>query len=140
LLLSKKEKKRIVIKLAEEGKTTREIAKIAHVSLLDISKIINKVTGDGEPSQQEIEKKLENEEQKRWRSLSPYAKAFQMFKDKKALADVAIELDIKTNAVLDFYNDYLKLTRMDILCKIYKELGQHFPFFIHLYKGQKKKD
>ncbi|MGN6629410.1 MAG: hypothetical protein ACTHKJ_05975, partial [Candidatus Nitrosocosmicus sp.] len=65
MLLSKKEKEKLVIQLAEEGKTTREIAKIAHVSLLDIGKIINKATGDGEDSQQEMEKNLENEKQKR---------------------------------------------------------------------------
>jgi transposase len=46
LLLSKKEKEKLVIKLANEGKTTREIAKEAHISLKDIGKIIHKVTGD----------------------------------------------------------------------------------------------
>ena len=55
-----------------------------------------------------------------------------MFKNRKPLEDVAIELDTKSSAVLDFYNDYLKLSRMDILVKIYKELGQDFPLFIHL--------
>jgi hypothetical protein len=138
VLLSRKEKEKAVIELANEGKTIREIAKIVHISLRDICKIINKETGDKDPSQQEIEKESENEKQKRWKSLSPYVKAFQMFKDKKPLEDVAIELDIKTTAVLDFFNDYLKLTRMDILCKIYKELGQDFPLFIHLFNGIKK--
>jgi hypothetical protein len=138
LFLSRKEKEKLVIQLAEEGKTTRDIAKIAHVSLLDIGKIIRKVTGDGEPSQQEIEKELEDEKQKKWKSLSPYAKAFQMFKDKRPLEDVAIEIDLKSNAVLDFFSEYLKLTRMNILVKIYKELGQDFPLFIHLYKRIKE--
>jgi RNA processing factor Prp31 len=137
-LLSRKEKEKLVIKLAKEGKTYREIAKIVHMSLKDICKIINKETGDDDPSQQEIEKQLEDEKQKKWKSLSPYAKAFQMFKDKKPLEDVAIELDLKSNAVLDFYNEYLKLTKMDTLVKIYKELGQDFPLFIHLYKRTKE--
>jgi len=133
-LLTRKEKQKMVIQLANEGKTIREIAKIVHISLKDICKIINKEMGDDDYlSQQEKDKELENEKQKKWKTLSPYAKAFQMFKDKKPLADVTIELDIKTTAVLDFYNDYLKLTRMDILVKIYKELGQDFPLFIHLF-------
>ena len=138
MLLNRKEKEEMVIQLANEGKTIREIAKIVHISLKDICKTINKETGDEDPSQQEIEKQLENEKQKKWKSLSPYAKAFQMFKDKNPLADVAIELDTKSSAVLDFYNDYLKLSRMDILVKIYKELGQDFPLFIHLFNRIKK--
>ena len=61
-----------------------------------------------------------------------------MFKDKKPLSDVAIELDIKSNAVLDYHNDYLMLTRMSILFKIYNELKSDFPLFLHLYNRIKK--
>ena len=39
------EKKNLVIQLHEEGKTQREIAQIAHMSIRDISKIIRKVNG-----------------------------------------------------------------------------------------------
>ena len=46
LLLSRKEKEQLVIKLTQEGKTTREIAKQVHVSLRDIGKIQHKLTGD----------------------------------------------------------------------------------------------
>jgi septal ring factor EnvC (AmiA/AmiB activator) len=111
LLISKKEKEKLVIQLAKEGKTIREIAKTVHMSLRDIFKIINKETGDEESSQQ----KIEQEKQNKWKSLSPYARAFQMFKDKKPLEDIAIELDIKSHVVMDFYSDYLMLTRMSIL-------------------------
>jgi DNA-directed RNA polymerase specialized sigma subunit len=41
-LLSRKEKEKMVIVLANEGKTTREIAKAVHISLKDIGKIIRK--------------------------------------------------------------------------------------------------
>ena len=111
VLLSRKEKERIVIQLAKEGKTTREIAKIVHISLRDISIILAKETGDYERVKREKHiQEAEKEKLKKWKSLSPYARAFQMFKDKRPLADVAIELDIKSSAVLDFYNDYLRLT------------------------------
>ena len=36
----------MVINLANEGKTTREIAKEVRISLKSIGKILNKVTGD----------------------------------------------------------------------------------------------
>jgi hypothetical protein len=136
LLLSKKEKEKLVIKLAKEGKTTREIAKLVHISLKDIGKIIRKITGDDDsPAEKEKE---EEKTQKRFKSLSPYAQSFQMFKDKRLLADVAIELDIKTDTVLDFYGDYLRLVRMNHLVGIYQELKDDWPLFIHLYKRIKK--
>jgi len=138
LILNRKEKEEMGIQLANEGKTIREIAKTVHISLKDICKIINKETGDDYPSQQEKDKELENEKQKKWKTLSPYAKAFQMFKDKKPLEDVAIELDIKTTAVLDHYKDYLMLTRMSLLVKIYNELKNEFPLILHLYNRVKK--
>jgi septal ring factor EnvC (AmiA/AmiB activator) len=133
LLIGKKEKEKLVIELANQGKPTREIAKQVHISLKDIGKIIHKVTGDEFPSPENKEKELEKEKQRKLKSLSSYARAFQMFKDKKSLADVTIELDIKSSAVLDFYNDYLCLLRMNSLVTMYKELKKDFPLLLHLY-------
>ena len=61
-----------------------------------------------------------------------------MFKEKRALADVAIELDLKSNAVLNFYNDYLDLLKMSWLVGIYNDLKGDFDLFLHLYKRIKK--
>ncbi len=57
LLLSKKEKEKEkrVIELANQGKTTREIAKAVHISFKDIGKIIRKVTGDEDLTEEEKE-------------------------------------------------------------------------------------
>jgi|tagenome__1003787_1003787.scaffolds.fasta_scaffold17261717_1 hypothetical protein len=49
-----------------------------------------------------------------------------MFKDKKPLLDMTIEHDIKSNVVLEFYSEYLSLTRMDCLVKINKEEARLF--------------
>ncbi len=46
LLVSKKEKEKQVLKLAQEGNTTREIAMAVYISLKDIGKIIRKAIGD----------------------------------------------------------------------------------------------
>ena len=61
-----------------------------------------------------------------------------MFKDKKDLADVAIELDLDTDTVLYYFGDYLRLLRMGSLVKIYKELKDDLPLFLHLYRRVKK--
>lgn len=70
--------------------------------------------------------------------MSIYSKAFQMFKDKRTLADVAIELDLKSNAVLNFYNDYLDLLKMSWLISIHNDLKGEFDLFLHLYRRIKK--
>ena len=80
MLLSKKEKEKLVIKLANEGKTTREIAREAHVSLKTIAQILNKATGDDEA-----------EKEQRLKDKSEYVRAFKMFQDGRPLTDVAIE-------------------------------------------------
>ncbi len=135
LLLTKKQKEKLVIKLAEEGKTTRDIAKEVHISLKDIGKIIHKATDDDSDL---IEKEQELEKQKRLKSLSPYARAFQMFNDEVPLTDVAIELDIKTDAVLDFYADYLRLLSMGGLVTMYHDLGNDITLLFYLYSRIKK--
>ena len=105
LLLRRKEKEKLVIKLANEGKTAREIAKAVNISLKDIDMIIHKITGDHGPSKSIKE---EDKRQKRLKSLSYYAQAFQMFKDKKSLVDVAIEIDQDSNIILNYYRGLFK--------------------------------
>ncbi len=67
MLISRKEKEKLIIQLAHEGKTTREIAKQFHISLRDIGKIIRKETGDDEEENDEL---LEREKQNRGKYMS----------------------------------------------------------------------
>lgn len=133
LLLSKKEKEKLVIKLAKEDKTTREIAKEVHISLKDIGKILRRLTGDEDANKEEIKK-----EEQKLKKLSPYAQVFQMFRENKDLAEVVVELDLNTNIVLDYYCDYLRLTNMRNLVIVYKESKDDLPLFLHLYRRIKK--
>jgi len=61
-----------------------------------------------------------------------------MSKDRKPLEDVAIELDLDTDTVLFYYEDYLRLLKMDWLVRIYKDLKKDFPLFVYLYRRMKK--
>lgn len=94
MLLSKRAKEKLVVKLANEGKTTREIAKEVRISLKTIGQILTKVTGDDEDDK---EQKLE--------SKTDYARAFHMFQDGRPLTEVAIELDIESPTVICYYED-----------------------------------
>jgi transposase len=122
MLLSKKEKEKIVIRLATKGKTTRQIAKEVRISLKSIGQILNKVTGD------EVEEK-----EKGLESKSDYAKAFQIFQDGRPLTEVAIELDIETPTVISYYADYLKSVNMGRLAIIYKDVMDDLLLFLQLY-------
>jgi len=68
MLKSKKENEKMVINLASEGKTTREIDKQVHISLRTIWQILNKVNGD-----------VNDEKGQRIKDISDYSRAFQMF-------------------------------------------------------------
>ena|SRR6476661_7472995 len=70
--------------------------------------------------------------------MSYCAQAFVIFRDKKSLVDAAIEIDQEANIILNYYTDYLRLTRMDGLVSIYRDLKDDFPVFIHLYRRVKK--
>jgi hypothetical protein len=61
-----------------------------------------------------------------------------MFKDRKPLEDVAIDLDLDKDTVLYYYKYYLRLLKMGWLVKIYNDMRKDFPSFIYLYKRVKK--
>lgn len=131
MLLSKKEKEKLVIELAQQGKTTREIAEIVHISLREIGKILRKITGDEDP-------KIESEKLQRQRNLSDYAKAFHMFMQEKSLPEIVVSLDIDVNTVQAYYCDYLRAMNMKNLVDIYKEIGPDLLLFLYLYRQIKK--
>jgi hypothetical protein len=126
VILTRQQKEGLVIKLAEEGKSTRVIAEAAHVSLKDIGTIIRRYTGEEEePACQD-------------KCLSINSRAFKLFKEGKSLVDIAITLDMETDEVLCTYNDYLRLLNLQKLMTLYRELGdEDFGLLEHLYRQLK---
>jgi hypothetical protein len=61
-----------------------------------------------------------------------------LFKDRKPLEDVAIEMDLDTKTILFYYENYLRLLKMGWLVKIYNDLKNDFPIFLCLHKRIKK--
>ena len=137
IIAHKQKKENIVIELANEGKTTRDIAKEVHISLKDIGMIITKVTGDDDRSGEK--ESMEEKKQKWLKSLLYYAQAFQRFKDGKSLVDVAIEIDQESITVLNYYRDYLRLTRMKgLIVASMCQLKDDFLLFICLYQSKER--
>jgi hypothetical protein len=64
-----------------------------------------------------------------------------LFKDKKNLVDVAIELNMDADIILDYHGVFLRLSRMGDLVNMYNELnGDDFVLLVHLYRRIKKRD
>ncbi len=124
MILTRKEKEGLVIQLASQGKTTRQIAQVAHVSLKDIGTIIRRFTGE--------ESHIENKSQ----SIS--SQAFQMFKEYKSRVDVAIALNLEAYDVVTLFEDYLRLLNFDKLITIYRELGKDIYLLDDLFFQMKQ--
>jgi transposase len=97
LILTRKEKEKLVIELAEKGSTTREIAKAVRISLGDIGKILKKYNGE-----ECLDEKL-----------STPSKAFLMFERGQKPLYVAIHLNLDEDATMSLYRSYLHLSRLD---------------------------
>ena len=117
MILNEQDKEALVIDLLNKGHTARQIAKQAHVSFTDITKIKRKVTG--EYVGDNIEK-----------SKSMASQSFRMFLENKSLVDVAIALDIPTEQVISIYKDYLTLQRMSMVVSILDKHRRSIPAFI----------
>jgi hypothetical protein len=112
--------------LANEGKSSRFIAKAAHISLKDIGTIIRRYTGEEAAASAETDK-----------SLTTNSKAFKLFREKKNLVDVAITLNMDADEVLELFHDYSKLVDLDKLISIYREMGDEINLLERLYRELK---
>ena len=110
------EKKNLVIQLHKEGKTQRKIAKIAHMSVRDISKIIRKLEG------------ILSEEEK-----SVETQALDLFQQGKKPIEVAVTLNLNAQKTSKLYKDYLKLEGLYELVLLYEEINENLSLFLKLY-------
>ncbi len=112
MILTRQEKEHLIIKLANQGHSTRDIAKAAHISLKDIGTIIRRHLGEEEVVAADPPDK----------SMSLTSRAFKIFKENKTLVDVAITLNMDADEVLGLHSDYLQLSNKDKLMSIYREI------------------
>lgn len=126
ITLNKFEKRDLIIKLHKEGKTYREIAHIAHVSVRDIKPILKKYdlklkTKRGEENNQKIKKQ------------SKCSQAYQLFLDGKTPVDVAIDLKLNYEKVRKYWTEFLRLQNMNELCEIYEENEFRLKYIFKIY-------
>jgi DNA-binding CsgD family transcriptional regulator len=128
VVLNKRDKEQLVIKLYEEGKTIREIAHQAHLSFRTIGKIIRRING---PNGDETAPKDMNNKSKETQALS-------LFLQGKRPIDVAIELDLSSDEVEYYQQEYWILNGMDDLALAYLEIRNHLDLFLSIFHLMKK--
>ena len=100
-VLDQKQKKDLMIALLKEGKTFREIQKVAHVGPDFIVKVKREVFGDNYVFENPRTKSSKN------------TQAIGLFRDGKKPMEVALELDMDSTEVNKAYSDYLRLSKLD---------------------------
>jgi hypothetical protein len=116
MVLTKKQKKELVIKLYEEGKTTREVAKIVKISLRDIGIILREYNKEPEPKPEK----------------SGQAQAYQLFSKQKNLIQVSIALDLPFDHVRQYFIEYLELKGMMDFVNVLKNYPSFIRFFVQI--------
>lgn len=122
MTLTRNQKKELVIKLYEEGKTTREIAKIVRISLRDIGIILREHNKQPEPEQPK----------------SNRARAFGMFREGKDTIEVLKTLDLDYDEVRKYYGEYLSLQNLIDFINFYREHQQFLPFLLKIIEKMKR--
>jgi transposase len=133
-ILTKQERERLVIDFYSQGKTYREISKMARISPRDIGIILNRIIekkAEGLKEQQDNHDAESNREQQR---LSLSAQAYKLFSDRKTPLEVAIELNLGESEATKFYKEYWELKQLHNLNIVYEELKGDIDPFLRLYK------
>ena len=100
-ILDQKQKKELVIALLKEGKTFREIQRLAHVGPDFIVKVKREVFGDNYIFENPRTKSSKN------------TQAIGLFRDGKKRMEVALKLDMDSTEVNKANIDYLRLKKLD---------------------------
>ena len=121
-ILSKKEREERVLDLHfNQNKNYRQIAKEMKISLRDIGEIVNKA----------------KEEKERLEHKSLLVQAYELFSKGNTTLKVAIKLNLGQAQVTQYYADYLKLSGLDDITKLYLEFKDDVSYFVNLCKSAK---
>ena len=126
--LNQREKQELIIKLRkEEGKTYREIAHIAGVSLRDIKPTLRKYE-----RKLQTKKEEENNQKTTTKTLSKRIQAYDLFRNGKTPIQTCIDLRLDFDTVRKHWLEYLRLNNMKKLYNIYTENEFHLDYLFKI--------
>ena len=124
--MTREQKEECVIRLYKENKSTREIAKLMHMSFGKIGAITKKVKMEAEGGQLEEDDDI--------KSKSKITQAIKLFSELKTPVEVAIALDLSANQVRAIYREYWELEGMYGLAQIYEEAKYDLHDLLRLHR------
>lgn len=124
--MSRVEKEECVIRLYKENKSTREIAKIMHMSFGRIAAITKKVKLEADGERGALDDDI--------KSKSKTTQAYKLFSELNTPVEVAIELDLPADQVMAICQEYWKLNGMYGLAQIYEEAKSDLHDLLRLHK------
>jgi len=132
--LNQWEKQELIIKLRkEEGKTYREIAHIAGVSLRDIKPTLRKYE-----RKLQTKKREENNQKTTTKKLSLSSQAFILYQDGKKPSDVKVLLDIPFKLAIRYWKQYLKSIGMFESYEFYQDHSYDIPSLLSINNFMKR--
>src|SRR5918992_5126290 len=141
-ILTRQERERLVVDLYNQGKTYREISKVARISPRDIGIILNKAIEEKTEREEGIKQNNNNggeKNQEQEQHLSLAAQAYKLFSDRKTPLEVAIALNLRESEATKFYREYWRLKQLRDLNMVYEELRGDIDPFLRLYNLSKRK-
>jgi hypothetical protein len=127
------EKQELIIKLRKDGKTYREIAHIAKVSLRDIKPTLRKYE-----RKLQTKKGEENNQKTTTKKLSLSSQAFILYRDGKKPSDVKVLLDIPFKLAIRYWKQYLKSIGMFESYEFYQDYSYDIPTFLSINNFMKR--
>lgn len=118
MILNRQQKEDLVIELLEKGLSVQQISKQAHVSFSTIKEIRQKITGE-----------VNNKE----KELSISSQSFKLFLDGRSPVEVAIELNLPTEQVLQFHSEYLTLQNRGYIVSILQRYKSSISAFLKCF-------
>jgi len=118
-LIRHQDRDRLIVKYYQEGKSYRQIAQLARISVRDIKPILEKYGADKAVEYSDTDGEIVD-----FDSLMPVSsRAYKLFSEFLTPLDVATTLHIGASDAIRFYNEYLELSGRGTLAKLFKELN-----------------
>jgi hypothetical protein len=136
MVLTRQEKKDLVLDLYNQGRTYREIAKEARMSPRDIGTIVNNAAKEKEMDKaKEYQDTHSADEKKQEETLS--TQAYELFSKGKTPIQVAVTLNLGEADVTRYYKEYWRLKQLHGLYLAYEETEGEIEPFLRLYSLSK---
>ncbi|MFL6348223.1 MAG: hypothetical protein ACJ72X_08020, partial [Nitrososphaeraceae archaeon] len=121
-ILSKKEREERVLDLHfNQNKNYRQIAQEMKMSLRDIGEIVNRA----------------KQEKERQEHKSMSVQAYELFSKGNTLLEIAIKLNLGQAQATQYYWEYLKLSGLDDITKLYLGFKGDISYFVNMCKAAK---